>query len=525
MSAPNLKVELKLNGTWVDVSADLMGGYRCRRGIFGSGPNDLVAGPGEFQFALNNSTTNSAQTRGYYALTSPNKRTYFDLGIGVRATLTVNGSAKRIHTGTLDLAVPAASIWGSLDVRCTSVDWMALASDEQVTGIAVQTNKSESQLVQLLVTASAVQPDAVSLGTGQDSYAYALDSAQFQSTVVLTEMQRIAQAARCYIFMAGSGTLTLHTRSTRINVDTNADNFSDVTDLSDVTVAPSRASVLNRFLTTVHPRRVDAANTTVLLQFRNAIPLGVGVTYVVTGAFVDPTQQAARVGGTDMIDPVASTDYTMNSAADGSGTDLTSSLTVTATFGSNGAQFTFTNGSATPGFVTLLQCRGRGIYDFQTLTPIAEDVTSQTTYGKHEQQIDLIYQTDLLLAKNIGLYYLGLYKDPTSQVVGCIFSIPRSTAGGVLAARVLALEVSDKIGLTEQQTGISNTDPVSGKTVGHFVNGIDIQGDERDNLVITLTLAPASTALAWKLAVAGRSELGGGGANGTCLLGFGGLAA
>jgi hypothetical protein len=267
---------------------------------------------------------------------------------------------------------------------------------------------------------------------------------------------------------------------------------------------------------------VDAAATTVLLQFASAIPLKGGQSYTVTANYVDPTQQAAKIGATNIQALTPSTDYMMNAAADGSSTDLTASLSIVVTAGGNSAEFVLTNTGLVDGFVTLLQMRGQGIYDYQQLNALAEDSASQVLYGRHESTLDLIYQTSLVLGQNIALYEIALRKDPRAQVVGATFTVPRSNS--VLMKRLLTLDVSSRIGLTEQVTGISNTDPITGGSIGHFVNGIVIQGDERDNWMVDFVLAPASTALAWSLAVHGRSELGGGGAQGTCLLGYGGLS-
>jgi hypothetical protein len=522
MSAPVLLVEFNLNGVWTTIT-DQLGGYHVRRGIFESGPNALLGATFVFDFTLNNRANNSGTTLGWYSLSSPNKRTYFKLGIYVRARLTVDGSQKWLFYGTLDAALPEAGKWNSNEVKCTAIGWLGQAAEFSVSGIPVQENQSESELLDTLVAAAAVAPPATDFMTGQFSFDYALDSIRFQATPLLTEFQRVLQACRGHLFEAADGTLTFHTLGHRVTAETNVDDFSDVTDLTDVTVVPARSAIINKFLGTVHPRKVGGAATTVLMQFQSAIRLTAGISYTVMGAYVDVAnaQEDARVAGTDFQALVSGTDYAMFENADGSGANRTASLSVTVNAAGNGAQFVLE--STQDGYVTLLQLRGRPIYDFQTLDVLAEDATSQADYGERKSTIDLIYQSDLGVGRNLMLWYLGLYKDGNGQVVGARFTIPRSA--GALAARVLSLEIGDRIGLAEQVTGIAATDPVSGADVGHFVNGIDIVGDDRDNLIVTLSVAPASSMLAWKLAVASRSELGGGGANGTCCLGFGGLAA
>ncbi len=182
-----------------------------------------------------------------------------------------------------------------------------------------------------------------------------------------------------------------------------------------------------------------------------------------------------------------------------------------------------TNTGTTAGFVTLLQARGKGIYDYETLTAIAENTVSQTAYQEHEHTLDLTYQSDLDIATNIAGYTVGLYSSPTAQVQSIRFEVPATDYS--LLHRLVQLEISHRIGIAEQMTGVAQTDPVSGAAVGFFINGFDWQIDDRNNFVVTLTLAPASQLLAWQLETPGRSELGDAAipSSGTCILGWGGL--
>ena len=82
--------------------------------------------------------------------------------------------------------------------------------------------------------------------------------------------------------------------------------------------------------------------------------------------------------------PVASTDYTANTQADGAGTDITSELTVTVDatkFIGKGSLISVTFG-ATPGYLTLLQARTLNAFTYNDpVSVIAEDATSQSAYG------------------------------------------------------------------------------------------------------------------------------------------------
>lgn len=67
------------------------------------------------------------------------------------------------------------------------------------------------------------------------------------------------------------------------------------------------------------------------------------------------------VAGANVISPEATTDYTMNTLADGAGTDLTASFTVTPSIFAETVKLTIKNNSASEGYVTLLKIRGNAI--------------------------------------------------------------------------------------------------------------------------------------------------------------------
>lgn len=68
------------------------------------------------------------------------------------------------------------------------------------------------------------------------------------------------------------------------------------------------------------------------------------------------------VGGKNIVTPVATTDYTANSQADGSGTDMTAQVTVDSftTYG-GGFSIRFANADSSPVYITLLQVRGQAV--------------------------------------------------------------------------------------------------------------------------------------------------------------------
>ena len=96
MSAPFTWIlQMELNGTWVDVTGDVMGDSpkTLSRGIDGTAVTDRVAKVGTFSFVLDNSTSNSGGLMGYYSLDNANCRSGFKIGTKVRWAITIDFSS------------------------------------------------------------------------------------------------------------------------------------------------------------------------------------------------------------------------------------------------------------------------------------------------------------------------------------------------------------------------------------------------------------------------------------------------
>jgi len=156
---------------------------------------------------------------------------------------------------------------------------------------------------------------------------------------------------------------------------------------------------------TTHPRKVDAANTTVLWTMEGAklIPAGETVTGI-RGRYRDPSGGASYVNGKDMITPVVTTDYKGYQNSDGTGTDLTANMVVTADFGVAEAELSIENTGGTDlhtgGEDILFQVRGRGVYQYDTVDSVSDAISTanngllQPFGGRMSLFYDMPYQSD-----------------------------------------------------------------------------------------------------------------------------------
>jgi hypothetical protein len=276
-------------------------------------------------------------------------------------------------------------------------------------------------------------------------------------------------------------------------------------EVNSLSALMQRSDIVSDVKVTNHPRRVDASATTVLFATDSSVKVSAGQSLDLNAPYRDPTQLATRIGGVDMVSPVSVTDYTANTASDGSGTDETSSVAISADFSSgNQAALTITNAAAVDLYVTI-QVRGRGIYQYQDTIAEASDDGAADLYQAGDLSLDMPYESDSETGAAVAAYTLALYKPPLmhAAMAGAYCTIGNTT----LFERLIRREISDRIGIVEAITGISATTS-SGVSVGWFIAAIDVQLDGRGNMQLTWTLAPASRSGVWRLGVAGQSELG-----------------
>lgn len=147
--------------------------------------------------------------------------------------------------------------------------------------------------------------------------------------------------------------------------------------------------------------------------------------------------------------PVATTDYTANSASDGSGTNLTADIGVVVTKFAKAMKIELTNNHATlTAFVTLLQARGTPVTQSDPTRIRQESTASFAKYGRRTFTNAAPWIPNSTEAANWAGFNLGIYAEPLP-----ILSV------GVLANRssgqltqVLTRDISDRITLVATST-------------------------------------------------------------------------
>jgi hypothetical protein len=217
--------------------------------------------------------------------------------------------------------------------------------------------------------------------------------------------------------------------------------------------APYGENVVNRATAVVTPRRLDASPQ-ILFQLEEPITLtqrplevrengGSGTyassaaldeayrskrNFVLKGTWANP-EGGEPVGGRDMITPVITTDYLMNSAEDGSGVDISADLIFTIEMGSEGftAYMTSTNSTYPVGYVTKFNVRGTGIYQYNPVGYTAIEPESIAQFETQAITLNQKYRAGL----NIGRVYVDSvveeYSTPRTRLKAVTFCANKSS--------------------------------------------------------------------------------------------------
>lgn len=493
-----IAVEAELSaGVWTDITEHTIAedGLRIAYGVQGNSPIDCVASTGECAFTLKNDASTGAQ--GTYSPLHANARSGWTLGTGLRVRFTHDAVTYTKHRGKVRIIDPDPGAFGRQRVSVTSYDVMRDLAETELRGLTLQVGQSEDDLVTAILDAcpTAAQPIARSLDAGVDTFPYAFHDVG-PGLLASTLLQDVAESSFALIACKGDGTLILKSRQSRA---LGSSSFTFTNTMHGLRAPADVDNLYNRIRVTIRPTTIDAAATTVLY----AQPVGTspvvqpGETIEVWVEYRDPNESQTLVGGLDVVDPLVSgTDYVGNAAADGSGANLTASLSVVITPFASTALIEITNNHATsPVYVTTLQVRGKGVYD---RGPQTYEASSEEDYGNRPLNIELRYQADASIAQSYATYLLQQYSTLSAQGIGVLEFLANDSDD--FMEQAFAREPGDLITITETMTGLSAVEAV--------IHSVELDVSPGPWVVCRWGLAPAAPFKAWLLGITGRSELG-----------------
>jgi hypothetical protein len=462
-------------------------GLVWHRGLPGIGILDLIADVGTLQFTLDNSEKNSVGKVGYYSPDHANKRYGFYLNIGVRIRI---GQIRRF-TGVITSIDPVPGKFGTRTVQVECTDWMGIADRTQIENLPVLVNKRGDEVFRTLLDSlpGSAHPDGIQADSSPDIYPYTLDRTRDEQTVLRDELYRLCTSGMARIYVLGDGTLVYENRGRRAAVTQSIDTFVDS---HGFTSSHGREAVINRTQATIHPR-LPSSTDVVMYSMPQPMELVAGTPLTILGPWTDPANPNTRVGAVSLVTLVRGTDYTANTLANSSGTDLTASVVVQAGLSGNATSFTVSLPQG--GFLTKLQQRGKPLYDYGQAVLTWEDTTSIAQFGVASQQIDMPYTADPNLALEVAQFtvYNGAF--PLTNVAGFTRIVDFQHATEL--QRSIGRQISDRISIQ---------DPVTGLAKPFFINAIDETVTE-GRIQTQWMLTPGDATGYWLLEVDGFTEL------------------
>jgi hypothetical protein len=496
-------IELELNGYgggWTDVTADVLMSttINWNYGIMSADPTSFMGDIGTLTFVLDNSENNVGATLGWYTPDGVHVRAGFRRGIRVRYRYKVPYTYDYYtkFVGRLIDAVPSPGRYAERQVACSCVDWMYEAVNSKLI-LPVQLAKRSDQVVSAIVATVPIPPGATQYDIGDSTFPFSLNNPSASQTTAGAELSRVCDSEAGKFYLRGLKNTEFmlaryEKRSARLVPIPVASFIGSMKGLSMV------SDIRNKVKVTAHPTSSDPSNVVLYSKPGTlSIFLAAGQTVKVVGRYVDPAVRGAvSVSGTAMVDPpVINVDYGLNSAADGTGTNLSANLVMAATFGSNQVEYLMTNTGVVGGFVWLLQARGIGLYDYVPTSAVQINASSIAQVGESIISLDQPYQNDLAIADAIAQFWLGVWSTP-GFASGRLQFTPHDLTEMDLA---MSLEPGDPIAVSEEVTGVNGI---------YYI--MDAAGASEENNWGTFEwgLQRALTSNYWTLGVAGFTELG-----------------
>ena len=297
--------------------------------------------------------------------------------------------------------------------------------------------------------------DAISWGAGLRD----IDTGQttmtrfFGSGKALNIMQEVAATEGGFIRETKDGKIAFEDRYHRLssaNSKTSQATFADdgtAFSYLGIRQEDSMSLLYNEFqspVSTFTTASVATVWTHPLANTNGAAPgLEAGEVIEIIAEYPTPSAAVNAVAIDAWTTPAATTDYLANGAANGTGTNYTSSLAFTLTKAATTMVMQITNNAAVKVFLTKLQARGTGVTISDPATMKASDATSQTAYGirtfpRGNEAKWIPTQEE---AKSWALQNLSSHKQPTA-VLTLSYSANQSGDG---LTEALTRDISDRV--------------------------------------------------------------------------------
>jgi len=466
---PKVEIELVASDGWTDVTADVLQDPPpvIRYGIQEAEHMALVADTGTASFALDNSRSNSGVKFGYYTPGHANVRTGFDEGKPVRISFTFEGTTYYKFVGRIQSLEIKPDAFGEAYTLVQATDWMDYAAGQLIGEIAIQATKRVDQVLPTVLAKVPIAPRATSYGTGQETFDSVFNTDMGDRMTVRSILEKLALNEYGYIYVkgdtTGGETFRFDNRHARMLTASTDSILTLSSDLGELEIEYTREKIKNVVRAKVYPLDVDSDATTVIWANQVSFSIDTGATMTMQVAFRDPST-GQRISAADVVNPLeAGVDYDFGSGDGSPVSDMTASLSIVATVGGNTATLALTNAAGSPGYVNMLQLRGKGIYSYDPITAESRDSDSVAQRGELVLSFDL-KQHDSPNKGQAWAHYIRGKMDTPTKIPRSVKFVANTSSDRMVA--VLVGEPSSRFVLNHGLTALA-TD--------YFINGLELE--------------------------------------------------
>jgi Concanavalin A-like lectin/glucanases superfamily len=312
-------------------------------------------------------------------------------GVPIRLTITTPAAGTQFE-GQLESIQPTSSLGGDHTATLVAYGPLGAFAQDAAGGSG---NNISTELYTSLYTSDAVGHILDAAGwsatkraiapTGQPLITWWADTAN-----PLTALRELEDIEQGFIYETKDGKIAWENRYFRYGLTSRA-TYSD-TPGSPLSYLPLQSQAPARYIVNTVEVVVEpptATSSDLLVLWLGQLPMSVAPGEAVTIiAVADLALVANAFGVSSWTTPVLGTDYGAWSNADGTGTDLSASVTLTVQKQSTRMYMTFTNTHATlTAYITPLQARGRLAVKHNAVVVEAHDDPSQLQHGRKSRQL------------------------------------------------------------------------------------------------------------------------------------------
>ena len=328
---------------------------------------------------------------------------------------------KPIWRGFLLRVMPQPILGGDNVAILEAIGPLGQLNTDQI-ALAMQTSQRTDLLIGKLLDDAGWPAGARLLDVGRTTITRYWADRQYP----VNAMQQVEAAEAGFLWETNDGKIGFKERRARLSgaALTSQATFSDAVaaarPYNDIQEIDPLETIFNIFEAEVQLYTVGALATLwTLAETGTDSPLVIrnGGSLTFWARFPNPTSAVGAWAVDAWTTPVATTDYTANSASNGTGTNLTANIALVVSEFANAMKIEITNNHATlDAFITLLQARGTPVNASNPIMVQASNTASQTSYGERLWPARSRFIPDTVEAQDWANYHLGIYKEPIAML-------------------------------------------------------------------------------------------------------------